>query len=288
MLAIYKKELRAYFTSFLGYMFIAFLLIIVGICQDNYNLTSKYANFAYAIQGSTFLFVVLIPLLTMRILAEEKRQKTDQLLFTSPVSITKIILGKYFALISVFGIAVLCICAYPLILRHFGPTNLSIAYTSIAAYFLLGCAYMSIGMFISALTESQVFSAVLTIIVILFTLLIDMLVNLLPTGHLLALIVFIALVLLIAVILYVMMKSLAVSGIFAVLGIGALVAVYISNPILFDGSLGKTFGWLSIISRFSNVVYGICNVSVYVYYISICFLFVLLTIQAIKKRRWEA
>ncbi|MBO4627531.1 MAG: ABC transporter permease [Lachnospiraceae bacterium] len=288
MKAIYKKELRSYFTSFLGYLFIAFLLIIVGIFQYLYNLRYGYANFALAVNGTATFFLLLVPMVTMRILAEEKRQRTDQLIFTAPVSVERIVLGKYLALVTVFGIGVLCMCVYPPILHNYGATNYAVAYTTILAFFLLGCTYLAIGMFISALTESQVFAAVVTFIVILFTLMIDMLVAMLPTGHLLALMVLIGLSLLVTVITYVMMRSKIVSIAVALVSVGGLVVAYAINPMWFDGSLAKVFGWLSVQSRFTLFRFGIVDVSAYVYYLSMTFLFVFLTVQAIKKRRWEA
>ena len=288
MKAIYKKELRSYFTSFLGYLFIAFLLVFVGVFQYRYNLKAGFANFAYAIDGTATLFLFLVPMLTMRILAEEKRQRTDQLIYTSPVSVERVVLGKYLALVTVFAIAVAIICFYPPVLRRYGATNYKVAYTTLAAFFLLGCTYMAIGMFVSALTESQVFAAVVTFIVILFTLMIDMLVMMLPSGHVLALIVLIALALVISVITYVMMKSKIVTGLFAVVSIAGLGIAYALNPLSFDGSLAKVFGWLSVQSRFSLFRYGIVDISSYVYFVSMCVLFVFLTVQAIKKRRWEA
>ncbi|MBR5712815.1 MAG: ABC transporter permease subunit [Lachnospiraceae bacterium] len=288
MTAIYKKELRSYFTSFLGYLFIAFFLLFIGVFQYIYNLYQGYANFARAINGVATLFLLLVPVLTMRILAEEKRQRTDQLLFTSPVSVERIVLGKYLALITVFAIAVAIVCVYPIVLHNYGATNYAVAYTTLGAFFLLGCTYMAIGMFVSALTESQIFAAVLTFIVILFTLMIDLLVEMLPTGHELALAVLIGLALIIAVITYVMMKSKIVTAAFAVISVGGLIVAYAIDPLKFDGSLAKVFGWLSVQSRFSLFQYGIVDPSAYVYYLSMIFLFVFLTIQAIKKRRWEA
>ncbi|MBP5411087.1 MAG: ABC transporter permease [Lachnospiraceae bacterium] len=288
MIAIYKKELRSYFTSFLGYMFIAFFLLFIGVFQYLYNLRGEYANFALAINSTATFFLLLVPMVTMRILAEEKRQRTDQLIFTSPVSVERVVLGKYLALVTVFAIAAAIVCAYPVILHNYGATNYAVAYTTLAAFFLLGCTYMAIGMFISALTESQVFAAVMTFIVILFTLMIDMLVEMLPTGNVLALAVLIGLALVVSVITYVMMKSKIVTGIFAVLSLGGLITAFAINRQWFDGSLAKVFGWLSVQSRFSLFRYGIVDISSYVYFLSMIFLFVFLTIQAIKKRRWEA
>ena len=288
MIAVYKKELRAYFTSLIGYLFIAFFLVFVGVFQYIYNLKGGYANFALAINGMTTVFLLLVPMLTMRILAEEKRQRTDQLLFTSPVSIEKIILGKYLALTTVFAVAILIVCVYPIVLRSYGAVNYKVAYATLAAFFLLGCTYMAIGMFVSALTESQVFAAVLTFMIILFTLMIDMFVVMLPTGYALAFAVLVGLALLVTVITYVMMKNVWVSGAFALLSVGGVTVLYIISRESFDGSLAKVFGWLSILSRFQKFRYGIMDPSSYVYYVSMIILFVFLTIQAIRKRRWEA
>ena len=288
MTAIYKKELRSYFTSFLGYLFIAFFLLFIGIFQYIYNLRLEYANFARAVNGTATFFLLLVPMVTMRIIAEEKRQRTDQLIFTSPVSVERIVIGKYLALVTVFAIAILIVCVYPVILHRYGETNYAVAYTTMAAFFLLGCTYMAIGMFISSLTESQVFAAVMTFIVILFTLMIDMLVEMLPTGNELALVILIGLAVIIGVITYVMMKSKVVTGVFLVLSLGGLVTAFLVNRQIFDGSLARIFGWLSVQSRFALFMYGIVDVSSYVYFLSMIFLFVFLTIQAIKKRRWEA
>ena len=288
MTAIYKKELRSYFTSFLGYLFIAFFLLFIGIFQYIYNLRLEYANFARAVNGTATFFLLLVPMVTMRIIAEEKRQRTDQLIFTSPVSVERIVIGKFLALVTVFAIAILIVCVYPVILHRYGETNYAVAYTTMAAFFLLGCTYMAIGMFISSLTESQVFAAVMTFIVILFTLMIDMLVEMLPTGNELALVILIGLAVIIGVITYVMMKSKVVTGVFLVLSLGGLITAFLVNRQIFDGSLARIFGWLSVQSRFALFMYGIVDVSSYVYFLSMIFLFVFLTIQAIKKRRWEA
>ncbi|MBP5461146.1 MAG: ABC transporter permease [Lachnospiraceae bacterium] len=288
MKAIYKRELRSYFTSFLGYLFIAFFLLFIGVFQYLYNLRLEYANFARAVNGTATFFLLLVPMVTMRILAEEKRQRTDQLIFTSPVSVERIVIGKYLAIVTVFAIAVAIVCVYPVILHNYGATNYKVAYTTLAAFFLLGCTYMAIGMFISALTESQVFAAVMTFIVILFTLMIDLLVQMLPTGNELALVILIILAVIIGVITYVMMKSKIVTGIFLVLSVGGLVVAFLVNRQSFDGSLARIFGWLSVQSRFSLFMYGIVDISSYIYFLSMIFLLVFLTVQAIKKRRWEA
>ena len=120
MTAIYKKELRSYFSSVLGWLFIAFMSLLTGIFFSVYNLVGGYANIEYALSEVTFIFLIIVPILTMRIMAEEQRQKTDQLLYTAPVRGTEIVLGKYLALLTILALPMLVVCAYPLILKIYG------------------------------------------------------------------------------------------------------------------------------------------------------------------------
>lgn len=287
MLAIYKKEMRQAFSSIFGYLFLTFLLVIVGVFVYIFNLKEEYASIAHAISNVTTFMLFLIPMLTMRILSEERKQKTDQLIFTSPVSITDIILGKYFALVSIFLLALLVICTYPLILARYGNVNMKVAYSNLAAFFFLGCAYLAIGLFISALTENQIVAAIVTFIVILFTLLADVLKDLIPSDNTISVLVIGILILVVGIILFLMMKNWIVSLVWAVVAGGVTVFFYFTHPTYFDGLLTKILGWSSLVSRFENFQYGLFDFAAYVFYLSISFLFVFLTIQAIKKRRWS-
>ena len=287
MLAIYKKEMRQAFSSIFGYLFLTFLLVIVGVFVYIFNLKEEYASIAHAISNVTTFMLFLIPMFTMRILSEERKQKTDQLIFTSPVSITDIILGKYFALVSIFLLALLVICTYPLILARYGNVNMKVAYSNLAAFFFLGCAYLAIGLFISALTENQIVAAIVTFIVILFTLLADVLKDMIPSDNTISVLVIGILILVVGIILFLMMKNWIVSLVWAVVAGGVTVFFYFTHPTYFDGLLTKILGWSSLVSRFENFQYGLFDFAAYVFYLSISFLFVFLTIQAIKKRRWS-
>ena len=157
MFAIIKKELKQYFYSMVGFVFLAFFLAIVGLYTWAGNLSQGIGNFEMTLGNMTFIFVILIPILTMRIVAEEKKQKTDQLLYTSPISLTKVILGKYIAVMILFTIAILVIALYPLLIHMYGQdVRLSLAYSSLIGFYLLGAANIAVGLFISSLTESQV------------------------------------------------------------------------------------------------------------------------------------
>jgi ABC-2 type transport system permease protein len=287
MLAIYKKELRSYFTSMIGYVFIAFFLVIIGVYFYFQNLYTGYANFEYTVTNVTFIFVLLIPLLTMRLMAEENKQKTDQLLLTSPVTPTAIVLGKFLAVFTIFGVVMAIICTYPLIMKQYGNVPLAPAYASIFGFTILGGAYLSMGFFLSSLTESQVVAAVVSFIVFLFTALMDGIAGFFPADNKTAYVVFSVILVIICIILYIMMRNLTISICAGLVGELGLTAAYLLKPTLFDGLIVKVFGWVSVIDRFNNFYMGILDLAGIIYYISIIFLFLFLTVQVIRKKRWS-
>lgn len=287
MLAIYKKELKSYFTSMTGYVFIAFFLCIIGIYYVAYNLVGSLANFEYVLSSTSFLFVLLVPILTMRIMAEEKKQKTDQLLYTSPLSPTSIIVGKYLAVFTVFLLAMVIVSLYPVILLQFGNIPLKIAYGSILGFLLLGAAYIAIGLFISSLTESQLVSAVVSFVVILITVLMSGIVEMFPKDNKSALIIFSVILILLCLITYVVMHNVTISLSLGIIGEVILMAIYFLKPTLFDGLVVRFFDWFSVIDRYNNFLMGMLDLSAVIYYISIVFLFLFLTVQSTKKSRWS-
>lgn len=161
MWAIYKRELKSYFRSFIGLLFIGVTLFFIGLYFTVYNLIYGYPYFAYAISSVIFLFLISVPVLTMRILAEEKKNKTDQLILTAPVSVGGVVMGKFLALATIFAIPTVIICFYPLILSAFGTVPMGNAYLAILAFFLYGITCIAVGLLVSSLTESQVIAAVL-------------------------------------------------------------------------------------------------------------------------------
>lgn len=162
MLAIYKRELMAYVHSFLGALFIGTMLLLLGIFFSVYNLFMGYPHIGYALSSVVFVFLISIPVLTMRILAQERQQRTDQLILTSPVGISGIVAGKFLALATIFALPVGVICLYPLILSRFGEVALGESYLAVLGFFLYGLSCIAIGTFVSSLTESQVIAAVLS------------------------------------------------------------------------------------------------------------------------------
>lgn len=287
MLAIYKKELRAYFTSMIGYVFIAIFMVIVGIYFVISNLLYGSANVEQTLSAVTFLVALLIPLLTMRLMAEENKQKTDQLLYTSPVTAASIVVGKFLAVFTIYGIVVLCVCTFPLIMRLYGSVPMAAAYAGILGFTLLGAAYLSIGLFISSLTESQVVAAVVTFIVFIFTILMDGIAGLLPTDNKAAVVIFAAILLVLCLIIYLMVRNITVAAALGMTGGVALAVIYHWQPALLDGSVIKVFGWVSVLNRYTSFAYGTLDVASVVYYLSVTFLFIFLTTQMINKKRFS-
>ena len=162
MTAIYKRELKAYFCSMTGWLFLAANIFLSGLYFFALNLRFGYSSMANTVYSILFLLLITVPLLTMRMLSEERRQKTDQLILTSPVSVGKVVLGKYLAAATIFTISTLVIAVYPLILSRFGTVSFGESYTALLAYYLYGLSCIAIGLFISSVTESQVIAAVLS------------------------------------------------------------------------------------------------------------------------------
>ncbi len=166
MKAILKREIKAYLNGVIGWLFIAVIIAFVGIYFTAYNLSAGYPYFSYTLTAVSFVFLIITPILTMRIMAEERKQKTDQLLLTAPVSVKNIVLGKFLAMLIIFFIPLLLFSFYPLLLLSFGEVPLAECYAAILGFFLYGAANIAIGLFISSITESQVIAAVLTFVVL--------------------------------------------------------------------------------------------------------------------------
>ncbi|MCH5249431.1 MAG: Gldg family protein [Lachnospiraceae bacterium] len=162
MIAIYKREVRSFFNSFIGWLFLAASMLMMGLYFTVYNIIYGYPNISAVLQSVIFLFMIAIPILSMRILAEDRKLKTDQLILTAPVTIGKIVIGKYLALLSMFAIPVVFIGITPIILSLYGNFQMGISYTALLGFFLYGAFALAIGLFMSSLTESIVIAAVLT------------------------------------------------------------------------------------------------------------------------------
>jgi ABC-2 type transport system permease protein len=247
MFAVFKKELRAYFTSPIGYVYTGiFLAVSALICAMNTIQRASYSTNSY-FQYMVFTFIVLLPLLTMRSFSEERRTRTEQLLLTAPISITGMVLGKYFAAFALFvsTILVSCINFFPLVSyaiveqsqatdpsMHVGPVGAQIVGCLIGVM-LIGAAFIALGLFISSLTENQLSAAVITIACI-----------------------------------------------------AVMMLVGILNDYIGSGVIRGVLNWISVLSRFDRFAYGIFDFSALLYYVSLSGVFLFLTVRIYDKRRW--
>ncbi len=287
MIAVLKHELRLYFHSLTAYVFGAFLLVFVGIGAMMYNIQAAVSNFEYVLSFSCLVFVVIVPILTMRVIAEERRQKTDQLLYSLPITTTQVIVGKYLALLAVYLIPLAIICLYPLIFAQFGDVYLPTSYGSIAAFFILGAALIALGVFISSLTENQGFAAGIGVAVILFnyySVSLSEYVSSTAFGSFAVLCVFV--VILAAVINHLTKNENLAYGIGLVL-IAGLAALYFVDSTKFAGLVPNIMTKLSLFERFYTFVNGVFDMTAIVYYLTVIAFFLFLSVQSLEKRRYN-
>lgn len=286
MFVIYKKELNSYFNGMMGYVFIAFALAVIGVYMTAVNLTQAYPNFEYVLDSVRFLFILLMPILTMRTLSEERRQRTEQLLYSSPISTWSVVTGKFFAALTVFAIPLLISSLYPLLLRQFGDVNLKTAYAGIIGFLLMGGAAIAMGIFLSALSESQMVSAVASFAVLLICYLMPSLTSMVSASALTSCIGFSILLLILAYLLYNTTRNPILAGGISIGGIGALAALYFLKPTLLEGTFISAMNALSVFQRYDTFIYGMLDLRSIVYFITVIALFIFFTVQVIEKRRW--
>ena len=286
MFAIYKRELKSYYTGMIAPIFSAVLLVLVGVFTTVTNLMGGYPNFEYALSSTLIIYLIIMPILSMRSFSEDRHSRTDQLLFSLPMKLSSVVMAKYFAMVSVLGINCGILCLYPLILSLYGSVNFLVTYGAILAFFLLGCALIAIGMFLSSLTESQVIAAVLSLAVFILIYMMGSLITLIPATSAASLIGCYGIALLAAVILYYMTKNPVAALSLAVAVVFVLTAVYLIRSSLFEGLIQNILSATALCDRFTNFTNGILDITSLVYYASVSALFVFFTVQSMEKKRW--
>lgn len=287
MLAVFKREFKSYFHSPLGYILMGFFLLISGMYFAMLNLLSGSAHYIEVLAKITFVFLIVVPLLTMRLMTEDIRLKTDQLLLTSPLSITGLVLGKYVAAVGVFGVTILITCLYPVILNGYAVLAVGEIIGGYIGFFLLGAAFIAIGLFISSMTENQIVAAIATFGALLVVSMLGWIQEVLPKDALSGAIFAGILAVLACYLVYRATKNLLVSIIPAVLTLGGIATVYALKKTVFDGFITYFCQWFSLISRYRNFTMGVFDLSAIIYYLSIAALFIFLTVRVIEKRRWS-
>lgn len=287
MIAVFKHELSGYFHSLTAYIFSAFLLAFVGIGALIYNIQSAVANFEYVLGYVCLGFVLIIPILTMRVIAEERKQKTDQLLYSLPIRTSHIVVGKYLALLVVYLIPLCIIALYPLIFAQFGEVYLPTSYGSLFAFFVMGAAMIAVGTFISSLTENQGFAAGIAIPVILlnyYSVTLAEYVSATASGTAVTLLVF---AVLFGFIIRHLTKNQNLAYGISFLIMLAVVVLYFTDSSKFEGLLPNIMTKLSLFERFYTFVNGIFDLTAIIYYITVIVFFLFLSVQSLEKRRYN-
>lgn len=287
MVGVFKKELKSYFSTPTGYVFMGFFLLVAGFFFAISNLFTMSADYNGMLSNITFIFLIVVPILTMRLIADETRQKTDVLLLTSPLKLSAMVLGKYLAALTVFLITLLVTCLYPIIMSFFGSIAIWEIIGGYIGFFLLGATFIAVGLFISSLTDNQVIAAVVTFSVLLLLWVIDAVQSVLPSTTISGVVFAVILVVGIAVWLYFAARNIYVSLATAVVGGGIIAAIYLLNKDLYTGFISKFIAWFSVLNRYQDFSMGILSLSPIIYYITFSAAFIFLTIRTLEKRRWS-
>ena len=287
MIAIFKREFRSYFINMSGYVFIGVLWLFSGIFSTALNFIGQYSSYEYVLSNLTTVLMLIVPILTMRSIAEDKRAKTDMLLYSLPVSTTQIVLGKYLAMLAVWGIACLGMGATPIIIGMFGTVNFASAYGALLGFFLLGAALIAVCTFVSSLTENQLIAAIGGIASSLGLYLLGSLVGMLPASAIASLVCFVVVALALTAIVYYLTHNYIITAIVGGITVIPLVVVYFINSAIFESAFPKVIEYLAVFDRFYSFLGGIFDIGAIVYYISFAVFFIFLTVQSFDKRRWS-
>ena len=233
MFAIFKRELKAYFTSPLGYVFLAIFYAFSGLFFYIFSLSVGSTEITSGFLMMFIVLMVFVPLLTMRLLSEDKKQKTDQLILTAPVSLLSIVMGKFLAAYAIFAIGVAVMPVYGFVMSTFATVSWLPIWGNTVGLLLLGGIFVSIGLFISSLTENQMIAAIGGFFINLMILLMNTLKSALPNGF-----------------------------------------------------LQDVLSSISVYSRYSEITSGIFSLSSLIFFVSVIFIFLFLTVRVLEKRRW--
>lgn len=287
MTAVLKHELRLYFHSLTAYVFGAFLLVFVGIGSMLYNLQAAVSNFEFVLSFGSLVFVVIVPILTMRVLAEERKQRTDQLLYSLPITTAEVITGKYLALLTVYLIPLCVVALYPLLFAQFGDVYLLTSYGSILAFFILGAALIAVGVFISSLTDNQGFAAGIGIAVFLLNYYSVSLSEYASSTALGSVISLCVIILALGAVIRHLTKNENLAYGICIISVAVITIICFLDSSKFEGLLPGIMTKLSLFNRFNTFVNGVFDMTAIVYYLTVIVFFLFLSVQSLEKRRYN-
>lgn len=286
MMAILKRELKSYFLTPIGYIYMGFFLLVAGVFFTFGNLISRSSQYVGFLGGILFIYLFAVPLLTMRLFSEEKKQRTDQLLLTSPISIPEVVLGKFLAAFTVYLITLAITVMYALVVGIYGDLSFWETLGAYIGFIFLGASYIAVGVFVSAGTENQLTSALVSFFSLLMIWLIDPISNSLPVDLVAGIIFASLLVVALCGYIYLNTKNLYITAAVFLLGALIIAATYFIDKAVLIGFMRKFFSWFSLNKRYENFSMGLLKIDSLVYYLSFTGLFLFLTVRLIEKQRW--
>lgn len=296
MSAVYKRELRAYMNNVYGWLFMAILLLFTGYMMFQNNLYDKAPEFELTLSGSQYALLLLIPILCMRSMAEDRHNKTDMFYLSLPMKTSAVVLGKYFAMLTVYAIPCAILCVYPLVLGAFGTVNFLIAYLSILLFLILGAALIAVCQFLSSLTDNLVIAAVLGVLAVAVLLFAPWLSYIIPQTAIASFWGLIVVACLVTGVAFLVTRNLTVTAITGTASIVPMCAVYILMrpkvaiiPVdTFPGLVPSLLRFISPFAHFATFCqFGTFSVQSLILLLSYPVLFVFLTVQSADKKRWD-
>lgn len=294
MIAIFKREIKAYFVTPIGYLYMGLFLLITGIFFTFSNIFSQSSYYSGFLGSVLFIYLFAIPLLTMRLFSEERRQKTDQLLLTSPISITEIVLGKFLAALTLYAMTLVVTILYAVIIAVYGDLIVWETVGSYVGFLFLGACYIAVGVFVSASTENQLTAALVTFFSLMVIWLIDPIAQMVPSDAMAGVLSAAALALIVILFLFINTRNWFITLVTAIIAAAVILVMYFwvdgyyyAFRGVFSGFLQKFLGWFSLNRRYQNFSMGLLKFDSLLYYVSFSGLFLFLTIRLIEKRRWN-
>ena len=288
MSAVYKRELRAYMNNVYGWLFMAIFLLFTSYVMFQNNLYDGMPEFELTLSGSQYALLLLIPILCMRSMAEDRHNKTDMFYLSLPMKTSSVVLGKYLAMLTVYAIPCVILCVYPLVLGAFGPVNYLVAYLAILLFLILGAALIAVCQFLSSLTDNLVIAAVLGVLAVAVLLFAPWLSYVIPLTAIASFIGFVVLALLLAGIAFLATHNLNVTAITAAVAVVPLSVIYILSRSSFEGLFPSLLQFISPFAHFAAFCqFGTFSVQSLILLLSYPVLFVFLTVQSADKKRWD-
>ncbi len=287
MSAVYKRELRAYMNNVYGYLFMSIMLLFVGFMVLMQNLLQASPYIEYALLSGEYVLLLMIPVLCMRSMAEDRRNKTDLFYLTLPLTTSQVVLGKYFALLTVFAIPCGVVAIYPILFGLFGAVNYLSGYVSILAFFLLGAALIAVCQFLSSLTDNLVVAAVLGVLATVVLYFLPVLAFIIPASSMASFIGFVIVGILVAFIAYACTRSVNVLAITGAAILVPLSVLYIILGDAFEGRFNAVLEFISPFLQFQTIAgYSLLDIPAIILLLSYSVFFVFLTVQSADKKRW--